>query len=176
MTETIISFLFLAGAFVLLLIGLIGTFLPVLPGPPIAWCGLLLAYFSKFANIPFWALLVTAVVMVAVTVADYVFPSMFTKKTGGSKAAERGTIIGTIIGLFVGPLGVIAGPFIGAYVGELIHDDTDNKHALEVAFGAFKGFMLGTGIKLLVVTCFIAYLIVAILLNPSKPEILSAVV
>lgn len=148
-----IFFAVLAG--LLLFIGLIGTVLPVLPGPPIAWAGLLSAHFSSNSRIAVWILIVTGLVALFVTFMDNIFPSMMTKKAGGSKAATIGCTIGLIVSFFLTPIFILIGPFIGAFVGEMIHDSSDSKRALKAAFGAFKGFLFGTGIKIITVMCFI---------------------
>ena len=146
-------FAILAG--VLLFIGLIGTFLPVLPGPPIAWAGLLAAHFSSYSQIEIWILIATGIAAIFVTVIDNIFPSIMTKKAGGSKAATWGCTIGLIAAFFMGPLFILIAPFVGAYIGEMIHDSSDSKRAMKAAFGAFKGFLLGTGLKAICVMCFI---------------------
>ena len=104
-------------------IGLIGCIVPVLPGPPIGYLGLLLVYLwgnpsgitepitGKF-------MLVWLGITVAVTILDYIVPVLFTKVTGGSKEAVRWSIAGTIVGmLFFPPLGIILGAFVGAFLG-----------------------------------------------------------
>ena len=146
-------FAILAG--ILLLIGLIGTVLPVLPGPPIAWAGLLAAHFSSYSQIEIWILIATGIAAVFVTVIDNIFPSVMTKKAGGSKAATLGCTIGLIVSFFLGPIFILIAPFAGAFIGEMIHDSSDAKRALKAAFGAFKGFLLGTGLKIICVMCFI---------------------
>lgn len=146
-------FAILAG--ILLLIGLIGTVLPVLPGPPIAWAGLLAAHFSSYSQIEIWILIATGIAAVFVTVIDNIFPSVMTKKAGGSKAATLGCTIGLIVSFFLGPIFILIAPFAGALIGEMIHDSSDAKRALKAAFGAFKGFLLGTGLKIICVMCFI---------------------
>ena len=148
-----IAFTIFAG--ILLGIGFLGTFVPVLPGAPLAWAGLLLAYFSVHNQITIPTLVVTGIVAIVVSVLDNVFPITMTKKTGGSKAATTGSTIGLIIGLFVGPLGIILGPFCGALVGELIHNNGEFAPALRVAWGAFLGFLVGTGLKMAAVVWFI---------------------
>lgn len=140
---------------ILLLAGLVGTVLPVLPGPPIAWAGLFAAFFSHYNTISVLALVITFVIAAAVTVVDTIFPSIMTKKAGGSKAATWGCTIGLIVALFFGPIAILVCPFIGALIGELIHDSSDFKKALKAAFGAFTGFLLGTGIKIITVSIFI---------------------
>lgn len=146
-------FAILAG--VLLLAGLVGTVLPVLPGPPIAWAGLLAAHFSSYSQIEIWILIATGIAAVFVTVIDNIFPSVMTKKAGGSKAATLGCTIGLIVSFFLGPIFILIAPFAGAFIGEMIHDSSDAKRALKAAFGAFKGFLLGTGLKIICVMCFI---------------------
>ena len=146
-------FAILAG--ILLLAGLIGTVLPVLPCPPIAWAGLLAAHFSSYSQIEIWILIATGIAAVFVTVIDNIFPSVMTKKAGGSKAATLGCTIGLIVSFFLGPIFILIAPFAGAFIGEMIHDSSDAKRALKAAFGAFKGFLLGTGLKIICVMCFI---------------------
>lgn len=148
-----IFFAILAG--VLLLAGLIGAFLPLLPGPPLAWAGLLAAHFSAYSNLGIWVLTATGIVAAIVTAIDYIFPSIITKKSGGSKAASWGCNIGLVVSLFLGPLFILVGPFLGAFIGEMINDSSDKKRALKAALGAFKGFLLGTGLKAICVICFI---------------------
>ena len=151
--DATLFFAILAG--VLLLVGLVGTVLPVLPGPPIAWAGLLAAHFSNYSQIEIWILIATGIAAIFVTVMDNIFPSIMTKKAGGSKAATWGCTIGLVAAFFLGPIFILIAPFAGAYIGEMIHDSSDAKRALKAAFGAFKGFLLGTGIKIITVMCFI---------------------
>ncbi len=140
---------------VLLLLGFIGTFLPVLPGPILAWAGLLAAHFSSYSEIKIWILVAAGILTALVSIMDNIFPSMLTKKSGGSKAGVLGSTIGLFAGFFLGPLFVILGPFLGAFIGEMIHDSSDAKKAFKAAWGAFKGFLLGTGIKMISVLIFI---------------------
>lgn len=129
-------------------IGIIGCVVPVLPGVPIVYVGILLCFWQGAAftttNLVWWA-----VVAVGVTLLDNFLPAVMTKKFGGSKAASRGALIGIFAGMFFGPLGILLGPFLGALVGELTHDGTNSARAFKVAFGSFAAFLLGTGIKLI---------------------------
>ncbi len=140
---------------ILLVVGFLGTFIPVIPGAPLAWVGLLLAYFSSYNDISLVCLIITGVVAVAVSVLDNVLPVLMTDKVGGSKAATVGSTIGLIIGFFLGPAGIIAGPFLGALVGEMIHSGGNFSTSIKAAWGAFLGFLLGTGIKMIAVGFFI---------------------
>ena len=157
---------------ILLLLGLIGTVAPVLPGPPIAWAGLLAAHFSVYSQISLLTLIITGVIALLVTLADNIFPSIMTKRAGGSKAGIWGCTIGLIVGFFAGPLGILIGPFVGALVGEMIHDSSNKEKAFKAALGAFTGFLLGTGIKVITVMCFIWIFVWSLLQNHSQ-EIIS---
>ncbi len=141
--------------FILMLVGILGSFLPVLPGPPLSWVGLLLLYLTKAVPDDWWILGITLVVALVVTVLDYVIPAAGTKKFGGSKAGMWGTIIGLIIGLFLPiPGGFIIGAFVGALVGEL-SNKADNKTALKAAFGSFIGFLTGTFLKFFITVLYL---------------------
>lgn len=136
-------------AAIAIIIGLLGSILPILPGPPVAWVGLLLLHFSRYAQFSDSFLLITALVTAAIVGLDYILPAWITKRTGGSKWGTRGATAGMIIGLFAGPWGVVLGPLIGAFAGELIHDSNDLRKAVRSALGSLGGFLAGTGIKLI---------------------------
>ena len=140
---------------VLLVVGFLGTFVPVLPGAPLAWAGLLAAYFSEYNEISLVCLIVTAVFAVVVSITDNIFPVAMTKKFGGSKYATTGATIGLVVGFFTGPWGIILGPFFGALIGEFINKEGRSEGVFKAAFGAFMGFLLGTGLKMITVLAFI---------------------
>src|SRR4030042_938209 len=113
--------LLLSAGIVMMIIGLLGGVLPVPPGPPRSFVGLLMLHFSKYAEFSFNFLLLFGSITVIVTVLDYVVPLWGTKKSGGSKAGIWGATIGLLIGIFVfPPLGIIIGPFLGAIIGETL--------------------------------------------------------
>lgn len=148
-------FLLFVGFFFVLL-GVIGSFLPVLPGPITGWIGLLILHLTKVIPMDWTFLGITLGVAILIWGIDFIIPAWGTKKFGGSKYGIWGTILGLIIGLvFLGPLGIIVGPFLGAFVGELIHDSTDSKRAVKAAFGSLVGFMLSTGLKFLISIIFL---------------------
>ena len=134
---------------ILIITGVLGSVLPVLPGPPVAWVGLLVLSFSKYAEFTVSFLIIMAAIMVVVTIMDFLIPAWGTKKFGGSKAGVTGSAVGLIAGLFFGPLGIVLGPFVGAFLGELIANGTEFKVALKSATGSFIGFLLSTGLKLI---------------------------
>ena len=140
---------------VILAVGFLGTFIPVLPGAPLAWVGLLLCYFSTYNELSLVWLIVTAVIALAVSILDNILPVYMTNKTGGSKAATRGATFGLIIVFFAGPAGIILGPFLGALIFELINTKGAFGPSLKSAWGAFLGFLLGVGMKMIAVAFFI---------------------
>lgn len=155
-----IDIFFIIVSAVLILVGTVGTVVPVLPGVPFAWAGLLVAFFSEYSDISVLALVVSGVVAILVTVADNVFPALMTKKSGGSKYGTVGSVVGLVAGFFMGPLGIILGPFAGAFIGELIFDSSNMNRVFKAALGTLKGFLFGTGLKIL--TCLIfAWIFVA---------------
>ncbi len=147
-------------AFILLIIGVVGTFIPMFPGLPIGWLGLFVAFLSSDCNLSIWTLVITLLLMVIITVLDYFIPARMVKKSGGTKSGERGAIIGSLSGIiFVNPIILIFGSFIGALIGEIINDSKDMKKALKSAFSSFVGFLLGTGIKAFLTLSFLLILI-----------------
>lgn len=147
---------------ILLLIGFLGSILPVLPGIPLSYGGILLLHFTEKYHFDTQFLIVWAVIVVVIQILDYYIPIWGTKKFGGSKSGVRGSIAGLLLGMFFGPLGIILGPFIGALIGELIAKKPTEK-ALKAAFGAFIGFIVGTVSKLVVAGMLIYFYIVTII-------------
>ncbi len=142
--------------FCLTILGLIGSFLPVLPGPLTGWLGLLVLHLTKAVELSWTFLGITLGIAVLVWVLDYFIPAMGTKKFGGSKSGVIGTTVGLIIGLISPiPFGFIIGAFVGALIGELMHDSKDTSRAVKAAFGAFVGFMLSSTIKFMVSLVFL---------------------
>jgi len=132
-------------------IGIIGSILPVLPGPPISWLGLLLLYLIPSLTIDYRFLGVTLGIALLIFAMDYVIPIVGTKYFGGSRAGAIGSTVGLILGLFFPPLGFIIGPFLGAFFGEIIFNvNSNSKHAFKSAVGSFIGFLAGTFMKTLV--------------------------
>lgn len=152
----------LAGLFIL--VGLIGCFLPVIPGPPISYIGLLLLEATSHGPFSLELMLIYLAVTLVVTGLDFLIPIWGAKLSGGSKKGNIGATIGVIVGIFIlPPVGVILFPFLGAVLGELA-DGKDFQKALKAGFGSFLGFLTGTLLKVLV-SGFMAYSYVKALIN-----------
>ena len=132
----------------LMIVGIIGSLLPALPGPPISWVGILLLYFCPGMETNYWLLGITLAIAIVIGILDYVIPAQGTKYFGGSKYGIWGTNIGLVIGFFIPiPFGFIIGAFLGAFIGELIYNSKDQKRAFNAAVGSFLGFIAGTFMK-----------------------------
>lgn len=138
-----------------MLLGILGSFLPVLPGPIMGWLGLLILHFTDAIPMNTTFLTITFIIAVAILILDYIIPAIGTKRFGGSKYGMIGTTVGLIVGLFAPiPGGIIIGPFIGALVGELLNKN-DSKTAIKAAFGSFIGFLTSTFLKFIVAMIFL---------------------
>jgi hypothetical protein len=133
-----------------IVLGLIGSVLPILPGPPLSWIGLLLLYLTKAVEMSTTLIVITGIIAIIIFILDYIIPSMGTKKFGGSKAGMIGTSIGLVVGL-ISPIpgGIILGPFLGAFIGEMINKN-NSRTAFKAAIGSFIGFLASTFIKFIV--------------------------
>jgi uncharacterized protein YqgC (DUF456 family) len=132
-----------------ILIGIVGSVLPVIPGPPIGWVGLLLLYLTKAVPMDYWAIGITLFLAILVSILDYIIPALGTKKFGGTKYGMWGTTIGLVIGFFIPiPLGFLIGSVIGAFIGEMLYDSKDTNRATKAAVGSFIGFVGSTFLKL----------------------------
>ena len=133
-----------------MIIGLIGSLLPVIPGPPLSWLGLLILYFTKAVEMNLTLIIITGIIALIIFILDYIIPAMGTKKFGGSKSGMIGTTIGLLVGLISPvPGGIIIGPFLGAFIGEMLNKN-NSKTAFKAAIGSFIGFLASTFIKFIV--------------------------
>ena len=133
-----------------IIIGLIGSFLPVIPGPPLSWLGLLILHVTNAVEMNLTLIIITGIIALIIFLLDYIIPAMGTKKFGGSKSGMIGTSIGLVIGLLSPiPGGIILGPFLGAFIGEMLNKN-DSKLAFKAAIGSFLGFLASTFIKFIV--------------------------
>lgn len=146
----------------LMLIGLIGCFIPILPGPPINYAGLLLLQLLDPAPFSIKFMGIWAVVTIVVFLLDYLVPLYGAKRYGGSKWGILGCSLGLIAGLiFFPPFGIIIGPVLGAFIAETLHG-RESKDALKAAFGSFVGFLVGTLTKVTASSFMIYYFFKAV--------------
>ena len=140
----------------LLLVGFIGCLIPLIPGPPLSFGGLLILQLQEIPPFTLKFMLVWLAITVMVTAADYFIPILGTKKLGGTRYGIWGCTIGLIAGFWFGPFGIILGPFVGAFVGELL-GNASSQHALRAALGSFLGFLFSTLLKLMASVMMIWY-------------------
>tara|TARA_X000000950_G_scaffold165022_1_gene201672 strand:+ start:12871 stop:13383 length:513 start_codon:yes stop_codon:yes gene_type:complete len=140
-----------------LLFGLIGSFLPIIPGPPLSYFGLLCLFFHSEIRdkISLSWVIFFGITMLVITILDYILPIWGTKKFGGTQSGQRGSTIGLIVAILLGAgfpilgvFGVIVAPFFGAFAGELLGGQ-NSKIAWKSGFGSFLGFLTGTIMKLI---------------------------
>lgn len=137
-----ITFLWILCA-VLILAGLAGTVLPVLPGTLLVWGGVVLgAWIDDFTRVGVTTLAVVTVLAVLAWGLDYVAGLMGAKKAGASKLALLGAAAGTVVGLFMGLVGVLFMPLAGAAAGEYLAQK-DRARAVKVGVATWVGIMVG---------------------------------
>lgn len=145
---------------ILILVGILGSVLPGLPGPPLSYTGLIFLHWTSFAQFSSRLLIIWAFIVIIVAVLDYVVPIWGTKRFGGTRAGVRGSTIGLIIGVLLLPMmgivlgpfgliGILGGPFLGAWIGEK-YAGQNSDQALRAATGSFIGFLAGTLMKIVV--------------------------
>ena len=155
------EWIWILAGILLVIIGLIGSILPALPGPPVAFAGLFLQQLREPDPFTNRFLIGWLLVIVLVTILDYYIPIWGTKKFGGTRYGMWGCTLGFVAAFWLGPWGVVIGPFIGAFIGELLANKTQQQ-ALRAAFGAFLGFLGGSAIKIMVCIVMGYYLIISL--------------
>ena len=145
-----------------ILAGFIGSFLPIVPGTPVTYCGLLIL---QLTTQPFSAtfLIVWALIVATIMILDNVIPAYGTKKFGGSPYGIWGSLLGMIVGIFFfPPAGIIIGPLAGAFAGEIIGGKTSDR-ALRSALGSFAGLLVNTLMKVIASGVMGYYFVVSVL-------------
>ena len=133
--------------FILILAGIVGSFLPVIPGLPFSFAGLLTLQLTTTPPFSVMFYVYWALIVVVVMSLETIIPAVGTKKFGGSKEGIIGCIVGGVVGLFLfPPFGIVIGPIIGAFLGEVYVGKSSNQ-ALKAAIGSFIGFFVGTVVK-----------------------------
>jgi len=142
--------------------GLIGSFLPVVPGPPLSYLGLLTLQLTSSHSFSLSFFIIWALVVVALMVLDNVIPAYGAKKFGGSAYGIWGCMLGMGIGIFFPPLGLVLGPLAGAFLGELV-GGKKSEQAFRSAWGSFVGFLASTVLKVMASAMMGYYFVDAIL-------------
>jgi uncharacterized protein YqgC (DUF456 family) len=155
-----LNILFLIISSLLMLIGLAGVIIPVIPGVPLVWLGLFIyAIGTGFTSISITAVVIFFILMVITLALDFVVPMLGIKKYKASHWALLGSFLGFIIGITVfGFWGIILGPIVGAFVAELIAKG-ELKRGAQAALGALLGSVVGTLLKLTISMVMIGYFI-----------------
>jgi len=140
---------------ILCLLGIVGSFSPIIPGPITSWFGLLVIHFSKLIPFDNQFLFITFLIAALIFALDLIIPILGLKKLGGSKKGLIGSTIGLLLGLFLaGPVGLLIGSFFGAISGEYVNNNSIKK-SIKPAMGTFIGMAVGTTIKFLTSTIFL---------------------
>ena len=136
-------------SFLLVILGIVGSFIPIIPSPITGWLGLLILHLASFLEAQYYFLSITFAIAISVFILDYFIPSIGAKKFGGSNAGVIGSTIGLVIGIFLfGPIGILFGSFFGALIGELTVNINNMRIALLAAIGTLIGYLGGVLLKL----------------------------
>ena len=147
---------------VLVLAGLAGTVLPLLPGTLLVWAGLLLgAWIDDFTRVSVLTVVVITLLAALAWALDFVAGLMGAKRAGASKLALVGAAVGTIVGIFMGLVGVLFMPLVGAAIGEY-WAQKDQQRAAKVAFATWLGLMLGMVAKVVISFVMVGIFLVAL--------------
>lgn len=145
-----------------MLIGILGSILPALPGLPISYFGILLLHWTNYVHLSNTFLITWFIIVLGVTILDNILPIWTTKKLGGSKAGVYGSGIGLIIGMFIPPIGIILGALFGAIIGELM-SGSNTKTSLKAGAGVFIGFIVGTVMKVALSIILLYYYLIEVI-------------
>ena len=132
-------------AIILSVVGVIGSIVPALPGPPINYIALLLIQWA-FQPYSVATLVTIGVFTVIILALDYLIPIWTAKKYGATKQGITGSIIGMLIGILFTPIGMIFGTLVGAIIGDLIAGKT-TQQATRSGAAILFGTVLSIGFK-----------------------------
>lgn len=147
---------------ILMLVGLLGVVLPIIPGIPLSWLGLFIyAAGTSFERISVTTIVVFFILMLVSLAIDFFAPILGAKKYKSSKLGVFGAFVGITVGIFFGIWGIILGPFVGALLGELI-SGKGTKQAFGSALGTFIGMILGSLLKIIIILVMAGFFIVSL--------------
>ncbi|MGB5106999.1 MAG: DUF456 domain-containing protein [Candidatus Zixiibacteriota bacterium] len=161
---TFTEILLFAAALIVMLIGLLGVIVPIIPGLPLIWfAALCYALLTDFQAVSREFLFSSAILVLVVTILQYLFTVYGAKRLGASRWGTLGAFVGMVVGLFLGSIfGVIIGPLLGAVLFELLVGKTFSQ-SLKAGFGTFIGFLFGTISQLIVSAILIGIFIYRVL-------------
>lgn len=141
------------------IVGFAGCILPILPGIPLSYLGVVLLHLTSNVDFSPQFLIIWGIIVIVIQVLDYFIPIWGTRYFGGGKKGMWGSLLGVVLGVFIlPPWGIIIFPFLGAVIGELA-DEKDFKEAMKAGLGAFLGFLVGTVAKLVVAAILAFYFV-----------------
>ena len=127
---------------VLMVLGIVGSIIPALPGPVFGYIGLILLYFAEPNSVSILSLVIFGIAMVIIMLANYIAPILGAKFLGASKKGLTGAIAGSIMGvIFFPPFGIFIGALAGAFLGEII-DGKEWRKAFRAGIGTIFGSIL----------------------------------
>ena len=147
---SIFDYLLFFISLITLLIGLIGSIIPVIPGPILAYLSIIILISSIDQSMPFNTLMIWGVVVIFFSIIENFIQFYSVKLFWGRKLAIIGSTIGFLIGLFIPPIGFMIGTFFGAFIGAFFEYNNNTKKALKIAFGSFIGFFGSVILKLII--------------------------
>ncbi|MEK7513079.1 MAG: DUF456 family protein [Patescibacteria group bacterium] len=149
---------------VLIFLGLVGIFLPLVPAVLLSFAGLALyAFATGFSTLSVVTLLIFFLLALSTAVLDVVLPAMGAGRSKSSPLAVTGAFVGTILGVFaLGPLGIIMGPLLGAVLGELLSGRAFPE-SLRAGAGVLGGIIVGSLVKLVLVLVMAGFFVAALI-------------
>ena len=150
-------------AVVLVAAGLVGLVLPLIPGVPLIYLGIVAAAWAGgFTKIGGLTLAVCGVLTAIAFAVDYVAGVLGAKRMGATPWGLLGAVVGTVVGIFFGLPGLILGPAAGA-VGFEYWKDPNFKKAAQAGVGVVIGFALGVVAKCAIALTMLGIAVVAYL-------------
>lgn len=151
-------------AIICIVVGVLGTVFPALPGTPLIFLGaLVLAWWHDFSNLGAPILVFLGVLATLGVAVDFIASSMGAKRVGASSLAVLGATAGSLLGIFFALPGIIIGPFVGAFLGEVVAQGSLH-HATKVGIGTWIGLLLGTAAKVAIALAMVGCIVLSLLI------------
>ena len=152
-------------AVALIVVGVVGTVLPAIPGATLVFAGIAeAAWIGDFARIPVWIVVAAGVLAALTWVIDFAAASVGAKRVGASPWAIAGAALGTIAGVFTGLVGLLFLPLAGAAIGEFLAE-RDLLRAGKVGLATWLGIVIGTALKVAIVFAMLGMFVAALLVG-----------